>query len=169
MRTDRLIERTLFASRWLLAPIYLGLAALLVMFVLWFFRELAEMAWHFSTSSEVDAILGALTLIDLALVAGLIVMVMLSGYENFVSRLDVEEAERAIAWLGKLDSGTLKLKVAAYIVAISAIQLLRAYMDIAAVPNDKLFWMTAIHLAFVSSALLLTVMDRLMGAGHQRP
>ena len=75
-------------------------------------------------------ILGALNLIDLALVAGLVVMIMLSGYENFVSRLDVSEAEKAISWLGKLDAGTLKLKVAAYIVAISAIHLLRAYMNI---------------------------------------
>ncbi len=168
MRIDRLIERALFASRWLLAPIYLGLAVLLAIFAIRFFRELGEMIWHLPTSGETDVLLGALSLIDVALVAGLIVMVMLSGYENFVSRLDVSEAEKAISWLGKLDSGTLKLKVAAYIVAISAIQLLKGYMDITVIPNDKLLWMTVIHLTFVVSALLLTVMDRLMGAGHPR-
>jgi uncharacterized protein (TIGR00645 family) len=168
MKIDRLIERALFASRWLLAPIYLGLAVLLAIFAIRFFRELGEMIWHLPTSGETDVLLGALSLIDVALVAGLIVMVMLSGYENFVSRLDVSEAEKAISWLGKLDSGTLKLKVAAYIVAISAIQLLKGYMDIAVIPNDKLLWMTVIHLTFVVSALLLTVMDRLMGAGHPR-
>jgi uncharacterized protein (TIGR00645 family) len=168
MQLDHLIERTLFASRWLLAPIYLGLSVLLVVFTIRFFRELGELLWYSPVSGETDVLLGALSLIDLSLVAGLIVMVMLSGYENFVSRLDVTEAEKAISWLGKLDSGTLKLKVAAYIVAISAIQLLKGYMDITSVPNDKLLWMTLIHLTFVISALLLTVMDRLMGAGHPR-
>jgi uncharacterized protein (TIGR00645 family) len=92
----------------------------------------------------------------------------LSGYENFVSRLDLQEAEKAISWLGKLDAGTLKLKVAAYIVAISAIQLLRAYMNIGQMPNDKLFWMTIIHLTFVVSAVLLTLMDRMMGMGQRQ-
>ena len=123
MRIDRLIERTLFASRWLLAPIYLGLAGLLVIFAIRYVRELAHLAWEAPTISGVGVILGALNLIDLALVAGLVVMIMLSGYENFVSRLDVSEAEKAISWLGKLDAGTLKLKVAAYIAVISAIQL----------------------------------------------
>jgi uncharacterized protein (TIGR00645 family) len=168
MRIDHLIERMLFASRWLLAPIYLGLGGLLIIFSIRFFRELASLLWNAPTISEVQVLLGALSLIDLSLVAGLIIMVMLSGYENFVSRLDVSEAEKAISWLGKLDSGTLKLKVAAYIVAISAIQLLKGYMDITAVPNDKLLWMTVIHLTFVVSALLLAMMDRLMGAGHPR-
>ena len=84
------------------------------------------------------------------------------------SEMCIRDRQKAIPWLGKLDSGTLKLKVAAYIVAISAIQLLKGYMDIAVVPNDKLMWMTLIHLTFVISALLLTIMDRLMGAGHPR-
>jgi uncharacterized protein (TIGR00645 family) len=169
MRIDHLIERTLFASRWLLAPIYLGLSGLLVIFTIRFVRELAHLAVEAPTISEGDVVLGALSLIDLALVAGLIVMIMLSGYENFVSRLDLAEAEKAISWLGKLDAGTLKLKVAAYIVAISAIQLLRAYMNIHQVPNDKLLWMTIIHLTFVISAVLLTVMDRMMGMGQKQP
>ena len=169
MKIDRLIERVLFASRWLLAPIYLGLALMLLIFTIRFFRELMEMAWHLPTSTEAEVLLGALSLIDLALVAGLIVMVMLSGYENFVSRLEVTEAEKAISWLGKLDAGTLKLKIAVYLVAISAIQLLRGYMEITSVANDKLMWMTIIHLTFVVSALLLTVMERLMVGGHLRP
>jgi uncharacterized protein (TIGR00645 family) len=165
MKVDRLLERALFASRWLLAPIYLGLSGLLLLFAIRFARELVHLALEVPSISEVDVVLGALSLIDLALVAGLIVMIMLSGYENFVSRLDIEEAEKAISWLGKLDAGTLKLKVAAYIVAISAIQLLRAYMNINQVSNDKLLWMTIIHLTFVVSAVLLTLMDRMMGMG----
>jgi uncharacterized protein (TIGR00645 family) len=168
MKIDRLIERTLFASRWLLAPIYLGLSGLLIIFAIRFVRQLAHLAVEVPSISEVDVILGALSLIDLALIAGLIVMVMLSGYENFVSRLDLEEAEKAISWLGKLDPGTLKPKVTAYIVAISAIQLLRAYMNVDQVPNDKLLWLTIIHLTFVVSALLLAVMDRMMSMGQRQ-
>jgi uncharacterized protein (TIGR00645 family) len=162
MDFERLIERTLFASRWLLVPLYLGLAFLLVLFSIFFFRELFQMGQRALLLTEKDIIVSTLSLVDLALIGGLLVMVMLSSYENFVSRLDIAQTERSISWLGKLDSGTLKLKVAATIVAISAIQLLKDFMEIDSVPDDKLFWMTLIHLTFVVSALLLAVMDRLM-------
>src|SRR4029077_1159184 len=108
-----------------------------------------------------------MTLIDLALAGGLIVMIMLSGYENYISKLDVVDAEKSISWLGKLDTGTLKLKVSATIVTISAVQLLKAYLEINSVANDKLLWLVVIHLTFVVSALLLTVMDRLLGVGER--
>ena len=161
---ERLIERVLFASRWLVAPLYFGLGLLLVVFVVQFYRELWQLASGALALHDVDLILAALTLIDLTLVAGLIVMVMLSGYENFVSKIELADAQKSIAWLGKLDTGTLKLKVAAGIVAISAIQLLKYFMEAEQVPNDKLLWMTVIHLTFVVSAVLLAVMDRLMAA-----
>ena len=105
---------------------------------------------------------------DLALVSSLIVMVMLSGYENFVSRIEVatEESEK-LGWLGKLDAGTLKLKVAASIVAISSIHLLKVFMDAATVPNDKIMWYVLLHLTFVISAVLLAVLDRLAFASHR--
>jgi uncharacterized protein (TIGR00645 family) len=118
---ERTFERLLFTMRWLLAPLYLGLGLLLVMFAVQFFRELLHIVESATTLLEVDLILMALTLIDLTLVASLIVMVMFSGYENFVSKLDVEDAEKSLAWLGKLDAGSLKIKVAASIVAISSI------------------------------------------------
>ena len=169
MNAERFVERVLFASRWLLAPLYLGLGLILVLMVVQFYRELLGFALHIATLRDADLIVAALTLIDLALIGGLIVMVMLSGYENFVSRLDIATTERTISWLGKLDSGTLKLKVATGIVAISAVQLLKGFMEIQAVPNDKLLWMTIIHLTFVVSALLLTFMDRLMAANHKHP
>lgn len=159
---ERIIERVLFASRWLLVPLYLGLAALLIVFSIHFFRELMHLFERALSLGETEIILGTLGLIDLVLVAGLVVMVMLAGYENYVSRLDVRETERTISWLGKLDTGTLKLKVAASLVAISAIQLLRGFMEVETLADDKLLWMTIIHLTFVVSALLLAVMDRLM-------
>lgn len=163
---ERYIERVLFASRWLLCPLYLGLAVVLIVLCIHFFHELADLAAATLTLSDKDMVVGALSLIDLALVAGLIVMVMLSSYENFVSKMDLAHARASIAWLGKLDAGTLKLKVSASIVAISAIQLLKWYMEIDTIPNDKLLWMVVIHLTFVVSALLMTFMDRLLAAGH---
>ena len=166
MSIERIIERVLFASRWLLVPLYLGLALLLVIFSISFFRELFHIAENALSLRETDIILGALSLIDLVLVSGLIVMVMLSGYENFVSRLDIVATEKTISWLGKLDSGSLKLKVAASIVAIAAIQLLRVFMEIQSVPDDKLLWMTIIYVVFVAAALALAVMDRLVREGH---
>jgi len=164
MNVESFVEKTLFASRWLLCPLYIGLALLLVLFSIHFFRELIDIAIRAFSLSETDLVTEALTLIDLALAGGLVVMIMLSGYENYVSKLDVADAEKSISWLGKLDTGTLKLKVSATIVTISAVQLLKAYLEINAVANDKLLWMVVIHLTFVVSALLLTVMDRLLGA-----
>lgn len=167
MDLERFVERTLFASRWLLVPLYLGMALLLVLFCIHFFQELLHLFERALQLGETEMILGALDLIDLTLIGGLVVMVMLSGYENFVSRLDIGETEKTISWLGKLDSGGLKLKVAASIVAISAIQLLKGFMEIQTLANDKLLWMTLIHLTFVVSALLLTLMDRLMANAHR--
>lgn len=162
---ERLLERTLFASRWLLVPLYLGLALLLVVFCVHFFREMLHVIETAIAISETDLILVALAFVDMTLVASLIVMVMLSGYENFVSKLDVEGAERSIAWLGKLDAGSLKVKVAASIVAISSIHLLRAFMNVAQVSNDKLLWLVIIHITFVLSAMAMAYMDR-MTARH---
>jgi uncharacterized protein (TIGR00645 family) len=163
---ERLIERALFAARWLLVPLYVGLALLLVLFCFHFYRELWHMVAGFSELGEVDIILGSLSLVDLTLIGGLIVMVMLSGYENFVSKLDIVATETTIGWLGKLDTGSLKLKVAATIVAISAIQLLKAFMEIGTLANDKVVLLIATHLTFVVSALLLAVTDRLTAARH---
>lgn len=168
MNYERMVERTLFASRWLLVPLYFGLALLLVLFSIYFGRELYQIALRCLSLTETQVILATLDLIDMTLIAGLVVMVTLSGYENFVSRLDVEKTEKSISWLGKLDTGTLKLKVFATIVAISAIQLLKVFMEADKVADDKLFWMTIIHLTFVVSALLLALMDRLMIGGQKR-
>jgi uncharacterized protein (TIGR00645 family) len=159
---EPIFERVLFAMRWLLAPLYFGLGLLLILFTIQFYRELVHIFEMAPSLLEVDLILMSLTLIDLTLVASLIVMVMLSGYENFVSKLDLEGTEKSLAWLGKLDAGSLKIKVAASIVAISSIHLLKAFMNFDSVPNDKLIMLIVTHLTFVVSALLLAVMDRII-------
>ena len=166
---ERTIERLFFASRWLLAPVYLGLSAGLVILGIKFFQELIHAATHVFAATEADMVLSLLALVDLAMVAGLIVMVMFSGYENFVSKLDVGDAGgEKLSWLGKLDAGSLKLKVAASIVAISSIHLLRKFMIADQIENDKLMWFVIIHMTFVLSALLMGVLDRITAANHRK-
>ena len=105
-------------------------------------------------------------MVDMGLVGGLIVMVMFSGYENFVSSLDIQESQDKLSWLGKMDAGSLKNKVAASIVAISSIHLLRVFMNIPTTENDKLFWYVIIHLTFVLSALVMCGIDLLTKKAH---
>jgi uncharacterized protein (TIGR00645 family) len=163
---ERTIEKLLFASRWLLAPVYLGLSLALVALAIKFFQEAAHSLTGILSLAETDLVLTVLSLIDLVLVGSLIVMVMLSGYENFVSKLDTGSEQESPAWLGKLDSGGLKLKVAVSIVAISSIHLLRIFMNAQDTPNDKILWYVVLHLTFVVSAVLLGVLDRISSASH---
>ncbi|MGB0721262.1 MAG: TIGR00645 family protein [Gammaproteobacteria bacterium] len=164
---ERWIEQTLFASRWLLAPIYLGLSLALAALAVKFFQELFHVWSHILALSEADMVLHVLAMIDMTLVASLIVMVMFSGYENFVSKIDLDENAERLEWFGKLDAGTLKLKVAASIVAISSIHLLRVFVNAEQIENDKLMWYVIIHLTFVVSAVLMAVLDKLAFASHR--
>jgi uncharacterized protein (TIGR00645 family) len=165
---ERWIERLLFASRWLLAPVYLGLSLALLALGIRFFVEVGHVLGGITSISEPDLVLTLLSMIDLVLVGSLIVMVMFSGYENFVSRIDAGTEVDKLGWLGKLDAGTLKLKVAASIVAISSIHLLQKFMDVEKIGGDKLLWYVVIHLTFVVSAVMLGVLDRLSFAAHRK-
>lgn len=158
---ERLLENTMYAARWLLAPIYFGLSLGLLALALKFFQEIFHILPHVFDKSEADLILVLLSLIDMALVGGLLVMVMISGYENFVSQLDIDEGKEKLDWLGKMDSGSLKMKVAASIVAISSIHLLRMFMDAQKIDNDKLLWYVIIHMTFVVSAFAMGYLERI--------
>jgi len=162
---ENLIEKTLYASRWLMAPIYLGLSLLLLVLAFKFFQELFHIVPLLLEMQEQTLILKILTLVDLTLVGSLVVMVMFSGYENFVSKIDIKEGEEKLNWLGKMDSGSLKLKVSASIVAISAIHLLKVYMEYKpsadGMASEKLMWLLLVHLGFVVSALCMQIMDKL--------
>jgi uncharacterized protein (TIGR00645 family) len=149
---ERHLETLMYSARWMLAPIYLGLSLALLLLGFKFFQELITTFPKLLTMSQADLILVLLTLIDLALVGGLLVMVMLSGYENFVSRLNLSEDTEKLGWIGKVDSGSLKTKVAAAIVAISSIHLLKIFMDAYNIDNDKILWYVLMHLTFVVSA-----------------
>lgn len=158
---EALAEKVLFASRWLLAPIYLGLSLGLLLLGIKFFEELLHAFPAIFSIKESDLVLMVLSLIDLSLVGGLLVMVMLSGYENFVSSIDVAGKDDKLSWLGKMDAGSLKQKVAASIVAISSIHLLKIFMNAEVVANEKLMWFVIIHLTFVFSAIGMAYVDRL--------
>ena len=162
---ERLVERILFASRWLVAPMFLGLAALLVLLVVQFGVEWVELARRMLDSHDQDLIVGTLTLVDLVLAATLVLMDMLSGYENFVAKIDAARAGERLSWLMKLDTGSIKVKVLSSIVAISAIDLLKAFFDVQAIADDKLMWLVLMHLTFVLTAILLTLIDRIAASG----
>ena len=163
---ERFIENAMYASRWILAPIYFGLSLGLLALALKFFQEVFHILPNVFAMAEADLILVLLSLIDMALVGGLLVMVMISGYENFVSELNIDEGKEKLSWLGTMDSSSLKMKVAASIVAISSIHLLRVFMDAKNVPDNKLMWYVIIHLTFVLSAFVMGYLDRLNKVKH---
>ena len=158
---EKLFENLLYSVRWLLAPIYLGLGLVLVALVIEFYQGASHLLLNIVDMKESDVTLKSLALIDVALVGGLIVMVLYSGYENFVSKLDISEGTEKLSWLGKMDSSSLKAKVAASIVAISSIHLLKVFMDAASIDNDKLLWYVVIHMTFVASAFAMGYLDAL--------
>jgi uncharacterized protein (TIGR00645 family) len=158
---ERFIENTMYASRWLLAPIYLGLSLGLLILALKFFQEVIHVIPNIFTMLESEVVLLLLSLIDMALVGGLLVMVMISGYENFVSQLDIDDNKEKLNWLGTMDSSSLKMKVAASIVAISSIHLLRIFMDAKNVDPEHLKWYVIIHMTFVVSAFAMGYLDKL--------
>ncbi len=175
------IEGGLFASRWLMAPFYIGLVAALVALMVVFFQELAHqipMLWTFDAVTHAyamtadDAIMLALSLIDPSLAANLVLIVMFSGYENFISKLDVGDHKDRPDWMGTVDFSGLKLKLVASIVAISGIALLKAFLDLGGeedmtpTAEKQLMWQVIVHLTFVVSGVLFAFMDWL--TGHQK-
>ncbi|CAM3808030.1 TIGR00645 family protein [Parendozoicomonas haliclonae] len=157
---ERLLERLIFSSRWLMAPIYLGLSLILVLLGIKFFQRIYDMSFQILELESMSLVVKILSLLDITLVGGLIVMVMLAGYENFVSRLDLDDDEAKPSWLGKMDSSSLKNKVAASIVAISSIHLLKVFIDVEKIPDDKLLWYLLIHVTFVVTAFVMGYLDK---------
>lgn len=162
-RFERLIEAILFQSRWTLAPFYLGLAFCLVLMLFHFGRELLHFVVKIPAASESDVILGVLSLIDLTFTANLVLIVIFSGYENFVSKFEAGDQNRP-EWMTKVDFGGLKQKLMTSIVAISAIQVLKAFMYIDQSSNSpdsiKLAWLVGIHVLFLGSLLVVVIADR---------
>ena len=164
---ERYLEKTIFNSRWILAPFYLGLILGIVLLFIKFIQKTIMMFNTVFSASVSDVIVNILVLVDLSLVASLLLIIIFSGYEIFVSKIDTGDHVDRPSWMGKVDFSGLKLKVIGAIVAISAIDLLKSFMDI---PNelsegeaDKLMWKVIIHMTFVLSGLLFAIMDKVVG------
>lgn len=164
---DKFIERLLFLSRWLLVPMYLGLAGALVFLIYTFAAEFLHVALGIVRFSERKVMLSVLSLIDIVLVANLLLMVILSGYENFVSRMEVAAGRERPAWMGGLDFSGLKLKLFGSIVAVAAVDLLGAFMNVAQFTSGQLAWKLAIQLTLVVCGVLFALMDRIAAQTRQ--
>jgi uncharacterized protein (TIGR00645 family) len=160
-KLEHAVEYVILASRWLLVVFYLGLTAALGLYAISFMKKLWEYFSHVMDLEETEAILKILSLIDASLVASLVVMVIISGYENFVSKFDNAEGGE-LSFLGKIDASSLKIKVASTIVAISSIHLLQIFLNADKYTDSKIMWLTIVHMAFVLSALLLAYIDQVM-------
>ncbi|PSC04088.1 TIGR00645 family protein [Alsobacter soli] len=160
---ERYLERFLFASRWLLAPFYMALVVALATLLFKTVQEIWHFMLHLPSAGDSDVILGVLSLIDLTFMGSLVVIVIFSGYENFVSKIDEAEHKDWPEWMGKINFTGLKLKLLSSIVAISAIQLLKAFMNVKNLSDRELMWYVIIHLVFVGSGIVLALTDRVSG------
>lgn len=157
---ERVVERTIFASRWLLAPFYLGLAVSLVVLLIKFAEKTIVLVANTGIYGSSEVITDVLSLIDLSLVGNLLLMVMFAGYENFVARFELEGRKYRPSWMGRVDFAALKLKLLTSIVAISAIHVLEIFMNVRTTSDRELGWSLAILIGFVLSGVLLAVMGR---------
>ncbi|HEX8416887.1 MAG TPA: TIGR00645 family protein [Methylobacterium sp.] len=165
---ERTFERALFASRWLLAPFYAALGVGIVVLLVKLLQELAHFVLHMWEATEAQVILGVLTLVDLSFTASLLIIVMFSGYENFVSKIDHSDHKDWPEWMGTIDFTGLKLKLMSSIVAISAISLLKAFMDVKGTSDRDLIWLVSIHMVFVVSGILMALTDRIAAGHHDK-
>ena len=166
-KVEHSLEKTIFNSRWMLAPFYLGLVLGIILLFIKFVQELWHMTTHVFIASEADVIVGIFALVDMSLVASLLLIIIFSGYEIFVSKIDTGNHTDRPDWMGKIDFSGLKLKVIGAIVAISAIDLLKSFMDIPREMSDadatSLMWKVIIHMTFVLSGVLFAIMDKVAG------
>ena len=157
---EKFIESVMFASRWLLAPFYFGLIISLFFLLIVFIKEIVHFSLNFSTN-ETELILFILTLIDLSFAGNLLIIVIFSGYENFVSKINVKNHEDKPEWMGTVDFGGLKLKLVSSIVAISGIHLLKIFFGLENYSENEILLFIAVHFTFVVSGVLLAYMDSL--------
>ena len=158
---EKFLERIMFASRWILAPFYFGLIISLFFLLVVFIKEIFHFVLNFSTD-ETELILFILTLIDLSFAGNLLIIVIFSGYENFVSKIDVNNHEDKPEWMGTVDFKGLKLKLVSSIVAISGIHLLKVFFDLDKYTKEQIILFIAIHFTFVISGVILAYMDYLI-------
>ncbi len=160
-----MLGRLIFLSRWMQAPLYLGLIVAQGVYVFRFFMELwhlISIATHVGTVKESDIMLIVLGLIDVVMIANLLIMVIIGGYETFVSKLRLDEHPDQPEWLSHVNAGVLKVKLATALIGISSIHLLKTFIDLKGHTQHEILWQVIIHMAFVFSALMLAWIERLV-------
>jgi len=164
---ERRLETSIFNSRWLLAPFYVGLVLSMAMLLVTFVKEFVHLVPVIFGAKSGEVIVGVLSLVDIVMVANLILLVVFAGYENFVSKIDTSGHEDRPDWMGLVSFSDLKIKLMGTIVAISGIDLLKTFLDVAAHPREEIMWRMSLHLTFVTSGLLFALMDRLASHGNK--
>jgi uncharacterized protein (TIGR00645 family) len=166
-RLENNFEHLLFSSRWLMAPVYFGLVLAMVVLLVKFGKEVWGLFAHIMTATGGELIIGVLSLVDIALIMNLLIIIMFSGYENFVSKMDdLHSHQDRPEWMGHIGFSDLKIKLIGSIVAISGIELLKAFMNVDNLSDRHLAWMVGIHITFLCSGVLYALMDRLGGKAH---
>jgi uncharacterized protein (TIGR00645 family) len=165
-RIEHGLERFMFGSRWLLAPFYVGLVAAIGLLLVKFVKEFVNLLPTVVSGDGGEVMVGVLTLVDVALVANLLLIIVFAGYENFVSKIDTGEHEDRPDWMGHVSFSDLKIKLIGSIVAISGIELLKAFVNVEAYTNEQLAWKLGLHMTFVVSGVLFALMDRLSHRSH---
>lgn len=161
-KIENAFEHVLFGSRWLLAPVYLGLVLALGILLFKFGKQVWLLVGKLGAATDADIIIGVLSLVDITLVMSLLIIIILSGYENFVSKMDdLHGHEDRPEWMGHIGFSDLKIKLIGSIVAISGIELLKAFMNVDNLSDRNMGWMVGIHMTFVVSGVLYAVMDKL--------
>ncbi|GBG02855.1 UPF0114 protein [Azospira sp. I13] len=156
------MERLIFSSRWLQAPLYLGLIVAQGIYVVQFMMELSHLVADIAHLDEAKTMLIVLGLIDVVMIANLLIMVIIGGYETFVSRLDIEGHPDQPEWLSHVNAGVLKVKLATALIGISSIHLLKSFINAAQLEDRVLTWQVGIHIVFVFSAFMMAITDKVM-------
>ncbi len=161
-----LISRLIFMGRWLQAPLYVGLLFILTAYAYRFITELFHLVIHMNQADDTEIMLGVLDLIDVVMIANLLIMVIMGGYETFVSRLNLNDHPDQPEWLYHIDAGAMKVKLALALIGISSIHLLRTFIDPGKQTSDHVMWQVLIHLTLLVSALAIAYTNKLVVTSH---
>lgn len=165
-KTEAILEKLIFASRWVQAPLYAGLIIGGVLYAYKFTVELIHLCMHINTITESALMLGVLTLVDITMVANLLIMVIIGGYSTFVSKMNIESHEDRPDWLKKVDAGTLKVKLAGSLVGVSGIHLLQTFINIENKDMEHVKWQVIIHIVFLASSIVLAYTEKILHEKH---
>ncbi len=165
-KIESAVETMIFASRWIQAPLYLGLIIGGILYAYKFLVELIHLCVSINEITESALMLGVLTLVDITMVANLLIMVIIGGYTTFVSRMDIDGHEDKPEWLQKVDAGTLKVKLAGSLVGVSGIHLLQVFINIKNQDSEQIMWQTIIHVVFLLSSIMLAYSEKLLHEKH---